>query len=88
MAVELRGLTYLADAVATVGVTTNEATEAISKLSQLMRDMEYTNARIDWLENIISQLGPAPDAKTENPNQKSDLEIFNRIMPSEEFLKL
>lgn len=81
-------LMYITDVVSTVGVTIDEATEAISKLTQLMRDMECANARIDWLEDRISQLEPAPDAKTENPNQKSDLEIFNRIVPSEEFLKL
>ena len=81
-------LTYIADTVATIGITADEATEAISKLAQLMREMECANARIDWLEDKISQLESAPDAKTENPNQKSDLEIFNRIVPSEEFLKL
>ena len=81
-------LTYIADAVATIGITTDEATEAMSKLAQLMRDMECANARIDWLEDRLSQLESVPDAKTENPNQKSDLEIFNRIVPSEEFLKL
>ena len=53
-----------------------------------MRDMECANARIDWLEDRISQLEPVPDAKTENPNQKSDLEIFSRIEPSTEFLIL
>jgi predicted ATP-binding protein involved in virulence len=81
-------LTYIADAVATIGITTDEATEAMSKLAQLIRDMESANARIDWLEDRIGQLESVPDAKTENPNQKSDLEIFNRIVPSEEFLKL
>lgn len=81
-------LTYIADAVATIGITTDEATEAMSKLAQLMRDMECANARIDWLEDRLSQLESVPDAKTENPNQKSDLEIFNRIVPSDEFLKL
>lgn len=81
-------LTYIADAVATMGITTDEATEAMSKLAQLMRDMECANARIDWLEDRLSQLESVPDAKTENPNQKSDLEIFNRIVPSDEFLKL
>lgn len=81
-------LTYIADAVATIGITTDEATEAMSKLAQLMRDMECANARIDWLEDKLSQLESVPDAKTENPNQKSDLEIFNQIVPSDEFLKL
>ena len=36
----------------------------------------------------IDLLRPATDAKTEDPKQKSDLEIFSWIVPSEEFLKL
>ena len=80
--------TDLAATVASIGVTADEMTEAVSKLAQLMRDMQCANARIDWLEAKLSQLEPVPDAKTENPNQKSDLEIFDRIIPSEGFLKL
>ena len=30
-------LMYIADTVATIGITTDEATEAISKLAQLMK---------------------------------------------------
>ena len=81
-------LMYITDAISTVGVTMDEATEAISRVSQLMRDLECINARIDWLEEKVVQLESVPDVKTENPNQKSDLEIFNRIVPSEEFIKL
>ena len=81
-------LTYISDEIASMGVTADEMTEAMSKLAQLMRDMECANARIDWLTEKLSQLEPVPDVKTENPNQKSDLEIFDRIIPSEGFLKL
>ena len=81
-------LTYISDAIASMGVTADEMTEAMTKLAQLMKDMQCANARIDWLEEKLSQLEPAPDAKTENPNQKRDLEIFDRIIPSEGFLKL
>ena len=81
-------LTYISDAIASMGVTADEMTEAMSKLAQLMKDMECANARIDWLAEKLSQLEPVPDAKTENPNQKRDLEIFDRIIPSEGFLKL
>ena len=81
-------LTCIADAVGTISATTDEMIEAMSKLAQLMKDMECANARINCLEDRISQLEPVPDIKTENPNQKSDLEIFNRIIPSVEFLKL
>ena len=46
------------------------------------------NSRAAAHENSRYELRPDLDAKTEIPNQKSDLEIFNRIVPSEEFLKL
>mgnify|MGYP003290215252 CR=1 FL=1 len=79
-------LMCITDAVATMGVITDEMTETISKLAQLMRDMECANARINFLEDRISQLEPVPDAKTESPNQKSDLEIFLQILDLEFFL--
>ena len=44
--------------------------------------------RTDALKVKLDDLRSALNEKTENPNQKSDLEIFNRIVPSEEFLKL
>lgn len=40
------------------------------------------------MKNQTDELRSAPDAKTENPNQKSDLEILSAIVPSEDFLKL
>ena len=45
------------------------------------------NNRIDVIDFEISDLRSAMDAKTENPNQKSDLEIFSQIEWSEHFLK-
>ena len=53
-----------------------------------MKSMECVNARIDYIEDKLSQLEPAPDVKTENPKQKSDLEIFPQIEWDEDFLKL
>ena len=70
------------------GCTADELSEAIQRIASLIQSMECVNARIDYIEDKLSQLEPAPDAKTENPTQKSDLEIFSRIEPSAEFLKL
>lgn len=44
--------------------------------------------RIVELEKAVSHLRSVLDAETEKPNRKSDLEIFSRIVPSEDFLKL
>lgn len=55
--------------------------------------------RVDELERAISNavaniialqdaIRPVPDAPTENPKQKSDLEIFPQIEWDEDFLKL
>lgn len=44
--------------------------------------------RVMTTEALLSELRSVLDAKTENPNQKDDLEISNRIVPSEDFLIL
>lgn len=53
-----------------------------------MVDLSEILARLDALEGTLADLRSALDAETENPNQKSDLEISNRIVPSDAFLKL
>lgn len=103
----------LSSVVAQVGCTTQQMTEALRKLSELMQQMDWAtteitaikddladlhydcegrdgnlSARIDLCEFELSELRSATDAKTENPNQKSGLEISNRIVPSEDFLIL
>lgn len=44
------------------------------------------DCRTSVLEMEIDELRSALDAKTENPNQKSDLEIFNQILGNNYFL--
>lgn len=103
----------LSSVVAQVGCTTQQMTEALRKLSELMQQMDWAtteitaikddladlhydcegrdgnlSARIDLCEYELNELRSATDAKTENPNQKSGLEISNRIVPSEDFLIL
>ena len=82
------GISTLSNAMVEFGCTADELSEAIQKIASLMKSMECVNARIDYIEDKLSQLEPAPDVKTENPKQKSDLEIFSRIEPSTEFLIL
>jgi hypothetical protein len=53
-----------------------------------MANLSEVLMRLDALEETIADLRSALDAETENPNQKSDLEISNRIVPSDAFLKL
>lgn len=83
-------LTSLAQTVAQIGISTQEATAAIVRLSELL-------AHIEVLEKEVSDIRPVLDEKTENPKQKDDLEIFSRIeensflpnfidLDSEEFL--
>ena len=74
-------LISLAKAVAQIGISTQEATEAMVRLSELL-------ARIEVLEEEMSDIRSALDDKTESPNRKDDLEIPNRIVPSENFLIL
>lgn len=103
----------LSSALAQVGCTTDQMTEALRNISDLiaqmtwasdeitaikdsLSDMRYDMERqdaslqcqIDVLNMELDELRPATDEKTENPKQKSDLEIFSRIEPSTEFLIL
>jgi septation ring formation regulator EzrA len=72
------------------------ATTEITAIKDDLADLHYDcegrdgnlSARIDLCEYHLNELRPATDAKTENPKQKSDLEIFSWIEPSTEFLKL
>lgn len=65
-------LTSLAQTVAQIGISTQEATAAIVRLSELL-------AHIEVLEEEVSDIRPVLDEKTENPKQKDDLEIFSQI---------
>ena len=97
-------LINLSSALAQVGCTADQMTEALRNISDLMAqvawasdeitaikdslsdmryDMECQDAslqcQIDVLDMKLDELRPATDEKTENPKQKSDLEIFSRI---------
>ena len=87
--IKLNDITYdLVSSIGSIGVTVDQFSESMNQLVELMKSMECANARIDYIEDKLRQLEPAPDAKTENPKQKSDLEIFSQIELSPEFLKL
>lgn len=58
----------------------------IRKELQLQHDV--LEGRTAYLEVELNDLRSVMDAKTENPNQKGDLEIFSPIVWDENFLKL
>lgn len=74
-------LISLADTVAQIGISTQDATTAMVNLSEVLM-------RLGAIEETLADLRSALDAETEKPNRKSDLEIFSRIVPSDDFLKL
>jgi hypothetical protein len=59
---------------------------AFYKLNMNVKDA--ANAVESLQQTLYSQLGTASSVMTENPKQKSDLEISNRIEISDEFLNL
>ena len=87
-----KALRDLADLIKRMDWATTEITAIKDDLADLHYDCEgrdgNLSARIDLCEYYLNELRPVTDAKTENPKQKSDLEIFSRIVPSEDFLKL
>ena len=68
----------------------NEITAVKDSLHDLRDETENIQSGLDCrtaeLEMEISDLRSAMDAKTENPNQNSDLEIFSQIEWDEHFL--
>ena len=69
-----------------------EITAIKDSLHDLKYDTENIQSGLDCrtavLEMELSDLRSALDAKTENPNQKGDLEIFSQITWDEDFLKI
>ena len=55
---------------------------------ELQFQHDALEGRTAYLETELNDLRSALDAKTENPNQKSDLEIFSPIVWDEDFLKI
>ena len=87
-----KALKDLADLMRRMDWATTEITAIKDDLADLHYDCEgrdgCLSARLDLCEYQLSELRPDTDAKTENPKQKSDLEISNRIEISDEFLNL
>lgn len=77
----------LLKAFASFGVSAKEAEEALNRLSELIRYID-AQSKINEDNETSSNIGSALDAKTENPNQKDDLEIFNQIVWDERILNL
>ena len=88
----IEALKELADLMKRMDWAATEITAIKDDLADLRYGCEgrdgNLSARIDLCEYQLSDLRPATDAKTENPKQKSDLEIFSWIVPSEDFLKI
>ena len=59
-----------------------------TKAALLENKMSRSENRIYEIERDLHDLRSAMDAKTENPNQKGDLEIFSQIEWDESFLKI
>lgn len=76
--------------------TEDDLTKAIADISTCQIEMydvvnviDELRSRIEYLETcVVELLRPVSSGKTENPNQKSDLEFFTGIVPNEDFLKL
>ncbi len=75
----------LLKAIASFGVSAKEAEETLNTLSELMHYIG-AQSKINEHNKTSSDLRPASNAKTEIPNQKSDLEIFNQIVWDERIL--
>ena len=83
----------LNEAFAHINYLSSEVTAIKDDLSDLRyidieRKTSNLNNRIDVVEMELNDLRSTLDAAIENPNQKSDLEIFSPIVWDEDFLKI
>lgn len=78
----------LSDRVRIMGVDFEDVIKSLTELSMASQHMGY---RMDEFEKALKEfsdeLRPVSDDTTENPNQKSDLEIFDAIVPSEAIIR-
>lgn len=78
----------LSDRVKIMGVDFEDVIKSLSDLAMASQHMGY---RMDQFEKALKEfsdeLRPVSDDTTENPNQKSDLEIFDVIVPSEAIIR-
>ena len=88
----ISAITRMNEVLSRLQYHSNEITAIKDSLHDLRYETENIQHGLDCrtavLEMELSDLRSAMDAKTENPNQKGDLENFSWIVPSEEFLKL
>ena len=86
----IEALCKLSELMQQMNWATTEITAIKDSMSDLRCDVDCADAansaRTDSVEMKIDELRSALDAKTENPNQKGDLEISNRIVSDEDFL--
>lgn len=72
--------------IASTATTLSDSFGALEcRVDELERAISDAVANIMALQDAIR---PVPNAPTENPKQKSDLEIFPQIVWDEDFLKL
>ena len=78
----------LSNTINLMGVDIEDMSNQVKKLQEAF---EVLGCRINVNEADINdlqdKLRSVSDATTENPNQKDDLEIFDRIVPTEAFIK-
>ena len=77
------GLIKITDNFSTMSCNVTTMQEEIQKLTEAIATL---NSRIDELYETRNDLRPVADATTDTPKQKCDLEIFNQIVPNEDFL--
>ena len=76
------------DGLKTIAKTINEISVSMEEFKAALEEIAKIGCRMDAMEEALAYIGSATNAKTENPNLKSDLEISNRIIPSREFLQI
>ena len=80
------GTSSVSSIIDTIECSVSSLTQKIEHLTKQMDTLQTQMEEMEQYKELLSMLRPALAHSPENPKSKPDLEIFNRIVPTYEFM--
>ena len=80
------GISTVSSIIDTVEYSISDLNQKIELLTKQMNTLQIQMEEMEQYKELLSMLRPALAHSTENPKSKPDLEIFNQIIPTYEFI--
>lgn len=80
------GTSNVSSIIDTVEYSVSSLEQKIERLTKQMDTLQIQMEEMGQYKELLSMLRPALAHSTENPKSKPDLEIFNQIIPTYEFI--